>query len=434
MCSFRLVPGRRTRAFLVSGVLAAASVFFGADALADSAEAPATTCRNVAVPVRAGTQTGPLSGTLCVPPRATTVQLLVPGWTYNRNYWQTPYRPGADSYQQAANRAGYATLAIDRLGTGASLRPLSVFDTMQNDLASLDSVVRALRAGELGPRFSRVIGVGHSYGSILVDTTAREYGGFDALITTGFSHVLNYGNAAAEIIGHAYLASGDEKFAGLGLDPLYVTSQPGTRDIFYHAPNVHPSVKKIDEKDMKDTDSVINAATLLNYSVPNRDPRLNVPVLNVTGDHDQFFCGVLSADCVSSAALREYERQWYAPGTEVEAFLVPDTGHNATLELTAPQSFRRMLDFADRHVGRGSGVTGSPAGTLPKQPAPHRGKPDVAARLANEALLRAVKPVVDTYPQLVAGVPGLGTTRNPSPELATLLARLSNALGSVTSR
>lgn len=58
----------------------------------------------------------------------------------------------------------------------------------------------------------------------------------------------------------------------------------------------------------------------------------------------------------------------------------------------------------------------------------------MAARLANEALLRAVKPVVDTYPQLVAGVPGLGTTRNPSPELATLLARLSNALGSVTSR
>jgi hypothetical protein len=49
-----------------------------------------TRCRNVSIPVSAAGQTSNIAGTLCVPPGATSVQLLVPGWTYGRYYWDFP--------------------------------------------------------------------------------------------------------------------------------------------------------------------------------------------------------------------------------------------------------------------------------------------------------------------------------------------------------
>lgn len=47
--------------------------------------------------------------------------------TYNQYYFDIQYQPEIYSSATAANRAGYATLAIDRLGAGASLRPPSAF-------------------------------------------------------------------------------------------------------------------------------------------------------------------------------------------------------------------------------------------------------------------------------------------------------------------
>lgn len=387
-----------------------------------------TTCRTASVPIEVGGQYGTIAGTLCTPPDATTVQLLVPGWSYNRHYWETPPSPGASSYVQSANRAGYATFAIDRLGTGSSLRPLSLFMTFQNDVAATHAAVKALRDGALGISFDKVIGVGHSLGSLVVTNVAGRYGGLDALITTGFTHLLNYTNAAAKIIGHDYLASGDPKFASLGLDPLYVTSEPGTRHIFSYGPNTHPSVKKLDETVLKDTANLIEAATLLNYSIPNSNHNLNIPVLVVTGDHDQFFCGMQSATCTSSASLLQHEKRWYGEDATVEAYLPPHTGHAVTMERTAPESIARMLDFANRHIGNGNAVTGTMDSTMPVPTTPPHTTPDIASVLANQALLTAVKPIADAYGKATAEVPGLGNTTNPVPASAKLLAKLANLL------
>ena len=66
-----------------------------------------------------------ISGTLSWqdPLRGRTIQVLVPGYTYGRSYWDFPHRPEEFSYVRAAVRSGYATLALDRIGTGASSRP-----------------------------------------------------------------------------------------------------------------------------------------------------------------------------------------------------------------------------------------------------------------------------------------------------------------------
>lgn len=131
----------------------AIAAFDGRPALAASPMSQgSTTCARVEVPVSIGGTSGPIAtgriARTCNPPGATTMQLLVHGWTYNQYYFDIPYQPETYSYALAANRAGYATLAIDRLGAGASLHP------------PIHAVVQALRAGSLGTAFDKVLLVG----------------------------------------------------------------------------------------------------------------------------------------------------------------------------------------------------------------------------------------------------------------------------------
>src|SRR4051812_3632093 len=117
----------RTRYLLAAGTAAAGCVLLPAGGVAGADTASTTECRNVTVPITVGDQTGAVAGTLCAPPEATSLQVLVHGLTYNRGYFDIPIEPDTYSYARAANRAGYATLAIDRLADGQSLHPLSLF-------------------------------------------------------------------------------------------------------------------------------------------------------------------------------------------------------------------------------------------------------------------------------------------------------------------
>jgi pimeloyl-ACP methyl ester carboxylesterase len=74
----------------------------------------------VSVPVDVLVVQAMMAGTLCRPPGASTVMVLVPGSTYNQTYWDFPYQLETYDFRLAMNRAGYATLVIDRLGVGKS--------------------------------------------------------------------------------------------------------------------------------------------------------------------------------------------------------------------------------------------------------------------------------------------------------------------------
>ena len=394
---------------------------------------PGTMCGNVAVPIQIGGQSGAIAGTLCSPPGATTIQLLIPGWTYNRSYWSVPYQPATYSYVSAANSAGYATLAIDRLGSGRSLHPLSLFDTMQADVSSVHSVVTALRNGSLGNRYSQIIEVGHSLGSIVAADEAGIYHDVNALITTGYSHSLNYTNAYIEIAGHDYLAMGDPKFANLGLDPLYLTSEPGTRGLFNYAPNTDRAILGLDETLLKDVDNLIEGATIATYPIDNVDRTLNIPVLDVTGDHDAIFCGLNTASCTSSQALARFEQSFYGPKATVKAFLVPNSGHDVNLEKSAPLSYAHMIGFSNQFIGYGTGELGSASGVQPLPSTPPQGSPSLAATLANQALIKAVKPLADAYMTAIRPIPGLGTQNDPNPLAALFLAQMGDLVNELLS-
>ncbi|MQA13040.1 MAG: alpha/beta fold hydrolase [Pseudonocardiaceae bacterium] len=151
--------------------------------------APAgTECREVTVPVTIAGQTGPIAGTLCVPPGATTVQVLVHGLSYGRYYWDLPYQHETYSYVQDAGQAGYATLAIDRLGIGESWHPASALVTYDSNANAVHQVVQAARGGDLGSQFEKVVLVGHSLGSVIGYLEAGTYQDVDAAVFTGGGH------------------------------------------------------------------------------------------------------------------------------------------------------------------------------------------------------------------------------------------------------
>lgn len=393
-----------------------------------SGESGATECRNVEVPTTVGGQSGAIAATLCTPPGATSLQILIHGYTYNRGYFDVAVEPETYSYARVANDAGYATLAIDRLGTGESLHPLSLFTTVEADIRTVHEVVQAARNGEFGTEYDKVMTVGHSLGSVVAQGEAGNYGDVDAVITTGFSSAVNYLNAYIEIGGRSHPAVSDEKFADSGLDPLYVTSIPGTRTLFINPDNTDPRLNEYDEAELKDTNSSVENATMATYPFTNAIANIDVPVLVVTGTEDPFFCGLNSADCTSSESLLAHERPFYTSGNIVEAFAVPNTGHSIHLERTAPDANERMVEFADTYVGPGEGEQGTEPGERPEPAPTASGPPSPQNQLLGQLFLNAVKPTADGYVELKQPVPGLGDTTNPNPASTEALGQIAAAV------
>jgi len=309
------------------------------------AEASAS-CGSVAFNASVAGQRGLIGGTLCVPSGARTVQLLLHGFTYGRYYWDFPLEPERYSYVQAANAAGYATLAIDRLGTVGSLQPLSLFVTLENNASVVHQLVAALRAGELGVAFENVLLVGHSFGSVVAYVEADRYRDVDAIVATSASHQANVANLVTRLLLGSSPATLDSKFAPLPLDPGYVTTLPGRRHIFYELEDTDPAVVALDEE-LKQTAAVGEVLTYLHFLLDVASD-VELPVLTVNGSREPFFCnGPLAADCSSSEALAAGERRFFGPAASVDAIVVPGAGHNLSLELSAPGTHSAILEWVN---------------------------------------------------------------------------------------
>ena len=296
----------------------------------------------VSIPVHFKGGTGQLAGTLSIPAGgARTVQLLVHGYSYSRYYWDFPYEPETYSYARRATAAGYATLAIDRLGDGASTRPSGRRLTWGNAALTVAQAVTALRDGSLGPAFENVVLVGHSYGSVTSYLVAGRHPGVTALIATGAAHRVNFARMT-QLILNSPPARGNP--AG------YMTTRRDWRGFLYQRANADPEVIAADEQ-LKQTAGVLEIPSALPYLVNGVSRTTNIPVLTVIGDADSLFASWGAADCSSDAALAAFERRFYGPAATVEAMVVPGGGHDINLERTAPKAYDRMLEFVDKHVG-----------------------------------------------------------------------------------
>ncbi|MGC7101259.1 alpha/beta hydrolase [Amycolatopsis lurida] len=332
--------------------LVVALVATGTPAVAD---VPRPECRQVSAPVSVAPGQ-PLdqriAGTLCLPrSRTTTVQLLMPGGYYGQEYWAVRGNPGKPSYVETMQRAGYATLAIDRLGAGRSSRPPSERFAAQTHRDTMWQVIRQLRTGRLaGQPFDRVILAGHSFSSPLAESITLAYPqDVDGIIYTGAGSKQNYAEFARLEAEGIHRANQDPMFGHLGLDDGYLTTKPGTRPRWMtYGPTTAPSRIALDEA-MKEPD------VLPGYDAfPGLEDkrRITVPVLIVIGQRDILMCAPEALDCSSSQALMLSEGPWYGPRARLETASIPNTGHSLNLHLTAPVWNEIARSWMDRHFGR----------------------------------------------------------------------------------
>lgn len=304
-------------------------------------------------------------GTLCNPATGPshTVQLLLAGGTYGSIYWDFPQIDGvAYSYVQAANAAGYSTFNMDRIGTGASSHPdLSVVTvTMYTSAYVVHEIVQDLRQGLGGNApFAHVILAGHSLGSMVafVEAGTPSYHDVDGVIITGMLHHLNLVKLTAAV-ATLYPASLDPLFAHSGYGVSYLTTEPGMRGTdFYYMANVDPNVLAEDEA-TKDTGTLGEFATFLDPILLSTSAQITVPVLTVIGQQDSIFCGLLVTDCSSNASLLRAEAPYYSAQAQLQALVVPGSGHDLNLHpghtssgaAVAPTWFASGIAWALSHV------------------------------------------------------------------------------------
>ena len=321
--------------------LCAAALLATGTLLAPLPASAAVSCQDVSYPVRIGltplvTSQETLTGRLCVPGGATTVQVLIPGGTYDRSYWDVGFEPSTHSFTRAQNNAGFATLALDRLGTGLSSKPLSTFVTASTQASAVHQVISSLK-----PRFGKVIVAGHSIGSAMAMIEAGTYGDVDGVLVTGFTHKMNY-ITVVPVLANMVPA---------GLDVGYLTTMPNTRYDSFHKPGPLIDGAISFDESTKDVFAATEAVDtiLLNTVIIPISRNITVPVMIVVGN-DTHFCSsglpLLGSDCSSAAALKADEGQFFPAVPRLSTYVLNGYGHSINYAPNAPDYHSVVVSWA----------------------------------------------------------------------------------------
>lgn len=332
----------RILAVLGTALAAAASVILGpSPAFADTIG-----CQEYSVPVTVPDSGSYMAGQLCQPASGSNiVVVLVPGATYNSTYWNFPYDPSIYNFRQALDNAGYATMTVDRLGTGKSSKPLSITLTSQDQGTAVHEVIQALRTGQLGVKsFPTVILGGHSQGSAIAIFESATYHDEDGVLLTGIGHHVAPVSAAA-LLATIYPAPLDPMFAHSGLDAGYLTTKPGTREEDFDGPDTpDPGVVATDEA----TKDVISATEIPDFFAAALLPLstgINVPVLLADGQDDPYFCSLGGDDCSSDASLAAGEAPYFSPAARLQTYVLRGSGHDLNLAPNTQLYQQRVISW-----------------------------------------------------------------------------------------
>ena len=288
------------------------------------ANAVETSCQDVYTPVSFGLTQQTMYGRLCVPQGATKVQVLVPGGTYTNTYWDIPVDPEVRSVRQAMNHAGIATMAIDRIGTGKSSKPLSALINTLNQAEAVHHVITTLR-----PRFQKVLIAGHSIGSAVALAEAGTYHDVDGVMITGLANQWDYTRVTPALTALIPVTL-DPRLSRLGLDPGYLTTAPGARYNAFHKPGPLNTAVMDYEESTKDAFAGAEAVTaiLMNNIVIPSSRAVTAPVLSAQARED-YFCGTppLGANCSSGETLAASERPFFPNAPRLDGFVLAGYGH-----------------------------------------------------------------------------------------------------------
>ena len=188
-----------------------------------------------------------------------------------------------------------ATLSYDRLGVGQSDHPDGIQVVQINyEIAQSVAIASLLRSGQLGngvPTFSTVVGVGHSYGSLLLAGVASVCpDAFDINILTGFAANTTSAVSSLGIPGFettiANVAYPDRW--SYGGDYVSTPSVSIDQKEFFHYPNYTEAALQL----FTTTKGEYTLGQIQSLSIPytlNRDG-YSKPTMVITGENDAPFC------------------------------------------------------------------------------------------------------------------------------------------------
>ena len=245
--------------------------------------------------------------------KADTVVLLQHGLSYTSEAWDHP----GYSYARVLAGAGYAAVAIDRLGYAKS--PLA-----DGRLVSVEAYadMASQIVTELRKEFAHVVIAGHSAGAEASTLEAGLYRDVDALIAMGYHHL-----PSVQI--YSDFLTGDIPRALLD-DYEYFLGTPEHRAEMFYTADADPAVVAADNAAAQLTPS---GEILTIGSQPSQLVMglIDVPVLLQRADGDRLFP-------LESAAL-EATRFLASPSVTVDE--VPSAGHTFMLHPTGPPAAAR---------------------------------------------------------------------------------------------
>ncbi|KAF6752438.1 hypothetical protein DFP72DRAFT_1171641 [Ephemerocybe angulata] len=265
---------------------------------------------------------------LCLPTKqdtANTVEFAVHGINFDHTYWNFGGPGSKYNYVDSALKAGHAILIYDRLGrTGKSDKPDGIKEVQTaTEVEIAAQLVTFLRGNPFGSRFNRIIGIGHSYGSVQLIGMLGKYGNLlDATIIT---------------------ASGQNPKRFGALPSSYIATQGIINDqqVFFRFGNYDPALLKAAEAGKA-------TATLGEVITQGAGPAANYtnPVFVVTGDKDYIFCGGNCYQAVNNFTnLVDFTKVVFPGVSNFSTFIPAETGHGVNLHLSAPQVYSKIQEW-----------------------------------------------------------------------------------------
>ncbi len=353
-------PERTKRAWPLAALgVAAILLLVGALMIVTYRESNKKQCEQTATTVRLSedaTEQYNVAGELCYKGSLgkKTVQLLVSGHTYDSTYWDFEHEPETYSYVDAAIDDGYATFNIDRLGVGKSDVPADPASlTTPSQAYVVHQLVEALRAGEIvDTKVEKIVLVGHSLGSAIVEYAAAAYGNVQAVVATdGLSD--RDMNFIPILTSNFYPANQDPKFADQNIPDGYITTKPGKRGLnFYNTEYADPAVIDADEA-TKQPGTAQAIATIAAVRTSGLAENLRLPVFMPVGEKDALYCdeNQVGLSCATPEAIVDREKKYF-PNACIEAYIQPNAGHDGVLHPNAPDMFKAVSDWIDAWVGK----------------------------------------------------------------------------------
>lgn len=299
-------------------------------------------------------------GRYCEPERKVekrkhTVQLLVHGLTYTKEYWSGDSFPGyqGDKYSwiAKASREGYPTLSIDRIGSGQSDLPdPTTVVQLPLQVQALRKVVKFLRDGTVtGRKFHKVIYVGHDFGSLIGNVlTAQEPDAVNGIVLTGFSTAYQQGMLGFIQTSKPLPAAifGPPRFDNLLLFEgyTYMTDEAGRKQLFFHRGGYDPDLYKYD---LARAGTLTVGELITSFQGVVVSAEYEGPVFVMNGAKDTTVCS-LALKGISKGHCNGYTQKvskLYPSARQFGFFIAENTGHVLNLHHTAQKSFAHAHDW-----------------------------------------------------------------------------------------